>query len=103
VRDVEHLGDAEVEIPPLRLATKYRRSDKRVFGVVTGWAALPNGDGVTIHETHEQRAWHERELVECLNAARLEVVEIIDFDPFQELASLEVEEVKLFFVCRGAL
>src|SRR5205823_1236651 len=85
----------------LEIATKYDRREKRAYGVVSGWAMLRNGDRATIHETHEQRAWSESEIKECLRAAHLEVVEVIDFDPFHEMETLEVGGVKLFFICRG--
>ena len=84
----------------LEIATRYDRRAKRAYGVVTGWANLPDGERVTIRETHEQRAWSEREITDCLQAAQLDVVEVIDFDPFQELDEVEAEGVKLFFVCR---
>ena len=85
----------------LEIATKYDRREKRAYGVVSGWATLANGERATIRETHEQRAWSEREIKECLRAAHLEVVEVIDFDPFHEMETLEVGGVKLFFICRG--
>ena len=84
----------------LEIATKYQRRDKRAFGVVTGWATLANGERVAIDETHEQRAWSEREIRACLSDAKMEVVELIDFDPFQEIESVDAAGVKLFFVCR---
>jgi SAM-dependent methyltransferase len=87
----------------LEIATKYRRREKCGFGHVTGWAKLPNGERVVIDETHEQRAWSEREILGCLRDARLEIVEVIDFDPFQEIESLDAGGVKLFFVCRPLL
>jgi SAM-dependent methyltransferase len=84
----------------LEIATKYRRRDKQATGVVTGWANLANGERVTIRETHRQRAWSQREITECLNDAQLEVVEVIDFDPFHEIESVDAGGVKLFFICR---
>ena len=86
----------------LEIATKYRRREKRGVGVVTGWANLPTGERVAIRETHEQRAWSEREIGDCLAAGGLEIVEVIDFDPFNEIESLDAGGVKLFFVCRRA-
>jgi len=84
----------------LEIATTYSRRDKRARGLVTGWAKLRNGERVAIRETHEQRAWSEEEIEECLHAARLDVVEVIDFDPFQEIDTVDAQGVKLFFVCR---
>lgn len=86
----------------LEIATKYRRREKRGVGVVTGWAELPGGERVDIRETHEQRAWSEREIGDCLGAGGLEIVEVIDFDPFNEIESLDAGGVKLFFVCKRA-
>ena len=53
-----------------------------------------------IHETHEQRAYSEREIVESLGEAGLVPVEVLDFDPYNEADTLEGDGVKLFFVCR---
>jgi len=85
----------------LEIATRYQRRDKRAFGVVTGWATIANGERVAINETHEQHAWSEREITACLSEARLEVVEVIDFDPFQEIESVDADGVKMFFVCKA--
>jgi SAM-dependent methyltransferase len=84
----------------LEIATKYERRAKRAIGVVSGWAALANGERVAILETHEQHAWSERQIRACLSDAKIEVVELIDFDPFQEIESVDAAGVKLFFVCR---
>jgi len=84
----------------LEIATRYRRNEKRGYGRITGWAILPGGEQVTIDESHQQRAWSEREISACLDAAGLETVEVIDFDPFQEIESLDAGGVKMFFVCR---
>jgi SAM-dependent methyltransferase len=85
----------------LEIATKYRRREKRAYGLVTGWAKLPNGERVKIRETHEQRAWSEAEIGDCLSEAGMGVVEVIDFDPFEEIESMDAGGVKLFFVCRA--
>ena len=53
-----------------------------------------------IDERHQQRAWREREIAEVLAEARLEPVDVVEFDPFNEADSLEAETVKLFYVCR---
>jgi SAM-dependent methyltransferase len=83
----------------LEIATRYRRRERRGFGRVTGWANLPSGERVNIRETHEQFAWKRTEIETALAAARLAVVEVIDFDPFDEIQNLEAEGVKMFFVC----
>jgi SAM-dependent methyltransferase len=85
----------------LEIATKYRRRERRAYGRVTGWAKLPNGERVNIRETHEQFAWKQSEIETCLTAARLGVVEVIDFDPFEEIQALDTEGVKMFFVCNA--
>jgi SAM-dependent methyltransferase len=85
----------------LEIATKYRRRERRGYGRVTGWARLPDGERVNIRETHEQFAWKQSEIEATLAAARLGVVEVIDFDPFQEIQSLDTEGVKMFFVCKA--
>ena len=85
----------------LEIATRYRAREKRGYGLVTGWARLPDGERVKIRESHEQRAWSEREIVDCLAAAKLAPVEIIDFDPFGEIDTVDAQGVKLFFVCRA--
>ncbi len=86
----------------LEIATKFRARDGIAHGLVTGWAKLPNGEQVKIRETHRQRAWTEVEIRDCLAEAGVEAVEVIDFDPFQEITNVDAEAVKLFFVCRAA-
>ena len=85
----------------LEIATKYRRRERRGYGRVTGWALLPGGEKVKIRETHEQFAWKQSEIEATLAAARLGVVEMIDFDPFREIQALDTEGVKMFFVCNA--
>jgi dTDP-3-amino-3,6-dideoxy-alpha-D-glucopyranose N,N-dimethyltransferase/dTDP-3-amino-3,4,6-trideoxy-alpha-D-glucopyranose N,N-dimethyltransferase/N-methyltransferase len=84
----------------LEIATTYRRRARRGYGRVTGWATLPDGERVKICESHEQFAWNRAEIEEALAAARLSVVEVIDFDPFEEIGELKTRGVKMFFVCR---
>jgi SAM-dependent methyltransferase len=79
----------------LEMATKYRSRDQIAQAMVTGWADLPRGGRVQIHERREQRAYSEREIVEALASAALVPVEMIEFDPFAE-----GRRVKLFFVCQ---
>ena len=86
----------------LEIATGYRKRDATGLALVTGWARHPNGKREEISERHEQRAYSEREIVASLGEAGLSAVEILDFDPFSDGDSVEVEGVKLFFVCRVA-
>jgi SAM-dependent methyltransferase len=83
----------------LEIATTFRKRDATGRARVTGWAKLPQGK-VMIDERHQQRAWREREIAEVLAEARLEPVDVVEFDPFNEADSLEAETVKLFYVCR---
>ncbi len=85
----------------LEIATRYRARDGIAHGLVTGWAKLPDGDEVKIRETHRQRAWREAEIRAILGEAGLEAIEIIDFDPFQDITEIDAEGVKMFFVCRA--
>jgi SAM-dependent methyltransferase len=82
----------------LEIATKYRKREKIGQALVTGWAILPNGERVEIRETHRQRAYTEREIVQSLREAGLPPREIIDFDPYDEAGAVEAAGVKLFFV-----
>lgn len=84
----------------LEIATKYRSRDRIAHGLVTGWAKLPDGSRAKIRETHRQRAWSEPEIRAILAGAGLEAVEVIDFDPFQDITEIDAEGVKMFFVCR---
>ncbi|HSP33546.1 MAG TPA: class I SAM-dependent methyltransferase [Thermoanaerobaculia bacterium] len=84
----------------LEIATAFRRRDNIGRALVTGWAA-PHGRRIAIRETHEQRAYSEREIVEALGDAALAAVEVLDFDPYGEADSIEGGGVKLFFVCRA--
>lgn len=84
----------------LEIATAFRRRDGIGRALVTGWA-MPHGRRIEIHETHEQRAYSEREIVESLGEAQLSPVEVLDFDPYNEADTIEGGGVKLFFVCRS--
>jgi SAM-dependent methyltransferase len=86
----------------LEIATRYRRRERRGYARVTGWARMPNGERVNIRESHEQRAWSEAEIGDALTAARLRVVEMIDFDPFHEIDSMDAAGVKMFFIVAAA-
>jgi SAM-dependent methyltransferase len=83
----------------LEIATRYRPRDRRGYARVTGWARMPDGKRVKIREWHEQRAWTEDEIGDALAEARLRVVEMIDFDPFGEIDSMDAAGVKMFFIC----
>jgi len=84
----------------LEIATKFNRRDNRAYARVTGWARFPGGKVVKIRESHEQRAWSQRELAAALAEGGLETVEIADFDPFGEMGSVDAAGVKWFYVCR---
>lgn len=84
----------------LEIATAYRRRDGIGRAFVTGWAMASPGRRVEIRETHEQRAYSEREIIDSLGEAGLMPVEILDFDPYNEAEELEAGGVKFFFVCR---
>ena len=83
----------------LEMTTTYRAQEKIGRAIVTGWAKM-GGERVKIREQHRQRAYSEREIVAALADARLAPVDVIDFDPYHELGSVDAETVKLFFVCR---
>lgn len=85
----------------LEMQTTYRRADGRARALVSGWAML-RGRKVKIREVREQRSWSEHELIEVLGDAGLELVEVINFDPYREAEHLGVSSVKMFFVCRLA-
>jgi SAM-dependent methyltransferase len=86
----------------LEIATSYRPRDATGLALVTGWALLPTGERAKIRERHEQRAYSQREITQSLVEAGLSIVDVLDFDPYNESSTLEAEGVKLFFVCRRA-
>lgn len=83
----------------LEMTTSYRSREKIGRAIVTGWATI-GGVRVAIREQHRQRAYSEREIVSALADAHLAPVDVMDFDPYHELGSLDAETVKLYFVCR---
>jgi SAM-dependent methyltransferase len=83
----------------LDMATSYRKRERIGTAVVRGWAIVPAGLRVEIDETHVQRAYSEREIRDCLREAGLRAVQVVDFDPYEELGTMEADGVKLFFVC----
>ena len=78
----------------LEIATAYRPRDASAIGLVTGWAMGADGRRIEINERHRQRAWTEREIVQSLGDAGLRVVEMTEFDPFDQ----EGRPVKMLFV-----
>jgi hypothetical protein len=85
----------------LDMATSFRPRSRIATALVRGWAIVPPADvRVVIDEVHHQRAYSEREIRDCLRDAGLSVVQVVDFDPYEELGTMEAEGVKLFFVCR---
>lgn len=80
----------------LEINTAFRTKDATAIGLVTGWAMM-DGRRVEISERHRQRAWTEREIITALGDAKLRVVEMTEFDPFDR----EGRPVKLFFVTEG--
>lgn len=84
----------------LEIATTYRSREKIGRAMVTGWAER-NGRRVEIREQHRQRAYSERELTKMLDEAGLGIVDVIDFDPYDEAESVDAPTVKLFFICRA--
>lgn len=85
----------------LEIATTFRSRDGIGRALVTGWAMPQRGGRVEIHETHEQRAYTEREIIESLSDSGLSTIEVIDFDPYNEADTIEGDGVKLFFVCKS--
>lgn len=85
----------------LEIATAFRQRDGIGRALVTGWAMAGAGRRIEIHETHEQRAYSEREITGALGDASLAAVEVLDFDPYNEAETIEGGGVKLFFVCRA--
>jgi SAM-dependent methyltransferase len=85
----------------LVIDTAYRRRDRLARALVSGWAKV-RGKRVEIREHHEQRAWSKSDIRAALREAGLEVVEVVNFDPYEEGSQLEAETVKLFFTVRVA-
>src|ERR1043165_4025155 len=83
----------------LEIETAYRKRDHLAHALVTGWAKV-RGRRVEIRERHEQRAGPKNEVRAALREAGLEVVEVVNFDPYEEAGELQAETVKLFFTCR---
>jgi SAM-dependent methyltransferase len=84
-------GDYRLEID-----TAYRKRDRLASALVSGWAKV-RGRRIEIREHHEQRAWSKSDIRAALREAGLEVVEVVNFDPYEEESALQAETVKLFF------
>src|ERR1043165_2968653 len=85
----------------LEIDTMYRKRERLARALVSGWARV-RGRRVEIREEHEQRAWSKSDVRAALREARLEVVEVVNFDPYDERDAIDAETVKLFFTCRIA-
>ncbi|HKS21576.1 MAG TPA: methyltransferase domain-containing protein [Thermoanaerobaculia bacterium] len=85
----------------LEIDTMYRKRERLARALVSGWAKL-RGTRVEIREEHEQRAWSKSDVRAALREAGLEVVEVVNFDPYDERDAIDAETVKLFFTCRVA-
>src|SRR5438477_136054 len=73
----------------LEIATTWRKQEGVGRALVTGWAVLADGARIEIRETHEQRAYGEREIVDALSEAGLVPVEVVDFDPYDEAGTVD--------------
>ena len=82
----------------LEIDTAYRTRERLAHALVSGWAKV-RGQRVEIRERHEQRAWSKHEVRAALREVGLEVVEVVNFDPYEEAGDLHAETVKLFFTC----
>ena len=78
---------------PVRFSAFVRFSSRSVPPVTIG------GRRVEIRGGHEQRAWSKSEIRGMLREAGLHVVDVVDFDPFDEADALRAPTVKLFFTC----
>jgi len=85
----------------LQIDTHFRERDRLAHALVTGWAKL-DGKRVEIRETHEQRAWSERDIHAALRDAELEVLSVENFDPYDEAEDIAAPTVKLFFTVAPA-
>jgi SAM-dependent methyltransferase len=85
----------------LEIATTYRSREKIGKALVTGWANL-GGTKVEINEMHRQRAYSEKDITKALAEAGLKVLEVHDFDPYDEAENVEAQTVKLFFIVQPA-
>lgn len=92
---------SEQEGTRLEIATSFDRKSGIATGVVSG-STVRSGERIDIDETHRQRAYSEKTIVKLLRRARLQPVEMIHFDPFQQGSSRGKPKIKIFFVARPA-
>ena len=85
----------------LEIDTAYRKRDRLARALVSGWAKV-RGRRVEIRERHEQRAWSKSDVRSALREAGLDIVDVVDFDPYEEANDLKAATVKLFFTVRVA-
>ena len=67
----------------LVMHTRYTAATELGVADLSGWAKV-GGRRVGISERHRQRAWSAEHIETALRRASLEIVERIDFDPFDE-------------------
>ena len=82
----------------LQMHTTYRARERIGRAMCTGWATI-GGERVKIREQHRQRAYTEREIAAALDAAGLTPIDVMDFDPYHDLGSVNAQVVKLIFLC----
>jgi SAM-dependent methyltransferase len=82
----------------LQMHTTYRARERIGRAMCTGWASI-GGERVKIRELHQQRAYTEREIVASLDEAQLAPIDVMEFDPYHDLGSVDTQVVKLIFVC----
>jgi SAM-dependent methyltransferase len=90
---VAHGADFHLEID-----TTYRRRARLGRAKVSGWAKV-DGRRIAIREERRQRAYSRDEVMGALAAAGLRVMEVVDFDPYEEPESAAAPTVKWFFTC----
>ena len=84
----------------LEMRTTYSRRTHLGHAELSGWAER-QGKRFEIRETHQQRAYSERQIERALRRAELKVIERFDFDPYADGQRGE-ERVKIVYVARPA-
>lgn len=82
----------------LEMHTTYRARERTGRAMCTGWALI-GGERVQIRELHLQRAYTRHEIVTALDDAHLAPIDVMEFDPYHDLGSVDAQVVKLIFVC----
>lgn len=82
----------------LEMHTTYHALERMGRATCTGWASI-GGERVKIRELHRQRAYTEREIITSLEEAQLAPIDVMEFDPYHDLGSVDAQVVKLIFVC----